>query len=115
MSHVKDLKTKASTLRELLERYASCDPDVKESYEWIKLLLDAIDSGKVSCHARFPFDWGFSEEKITCPLTLNYAALPPNLRTHLKRTGLINSETSPYGLTAPLSRGRDRRSVPPCD
>lgn len=67
MDQVRNLQAKAQTLRELLKRYALCDSDVKEAYEWIEPLLDAVDEGKVRCPTEFPFGWIFFRGENNLP------------------------------------------------
>jgi hypothetical protein len=67
MNWFNDLKAKAQTLRELLEQYAPSDVDVKEAYEWIKPLLDAVDAGKVTGPTKFPFGWIFFRGENNLP------------------------------------------------
>lgn len=67
MDRVKDLQAKAVTLRELLEKNAPYDRDVKEAYEWIEPLLDAVDAGSVICPTKFPFGWIFFRGENNLP------------------------------------------------
>lgn len=67
MDRVKELQAKALTLRELLEQHAPYDADVKEAYEWIKPLLDAVDAGKVIEPRKFPFGWIFFRGENNLP------------------------------------------------
>jgi hypothetical protein len=62
-----DLKAKALTLRELLEQYAPCDVDVEQAYEWIKPLLNAVDTGEVTAPSKFPFGWIFFRGENNLP------------------------------------------------
>lgn len=67
MERVKDLQAKALALRRLLEQYAPDDADVKEAYEWIRPILDAVDGGKVICPTKFPFGWIFFRGENNLP------------------------------------------------
>jgi hypothetical protein len=64
---VKELQAKALTLRQLLEQYAPYDADVKEAYEWIEPLLDAVDAGKVIGSTKFSFGWIFFRGENNLP------------------------------------------------
>jgi hypothetical protein len=67
MDRVRELQAKALTLRELLEQRAPYDADVKEAYEWIRPLLDAVDAGKVIGPRKFPFGWIFFRGENNLP------------------------------------------------
>lgn len=67
MDHLNKLQAKALTLRRLLEQYGPYDADVKEAYDWIKPLLDAVDEGKVAGPTKFPFGWVFFRGENNLP------------------------------------------------
>jgi hypothetical protein len=62
-----NLREKAIRLRGLLELYAQSDSDVKEAYEWIKPLLDRIDTGEIICPQRFAYGWIFFRGENNLP------------------------------------------------
>lgn len=61
------LHEKSQKLRNFLELYAKSDSDVDDAYEWIKPLLDRVDTDEVVWPQKFPYGWIFFRGENNLP------------------------------------------------
>lgn len=64
---INTLHEKSQKLRNLLELYAKSDLDVDDAYEWIKPLLDKIDTDDAVWPQKFPYGWIFFRGENNLP------------------------------------------------